>query len=58
MHIERKEKEKDHHLSPTEGDPLHPSSPTQARLCVEPMTLCASLRSEVRSETLFVNTCS
>jgi hypothetical protein len=40
------EKEKYCQLSPTEGDPLHP---TQARLCVEPMTPCASPRSETLS---------
>jgi hypothetical protein len=47
-HAHRGKGKKDHQLSPTEGDPLHPISPTQARLCVEPMTPCASLRSEVR----------
>jgi hypothetical protein len=46
MHIEEKEKEKDYQLSPVEEDP------TQARLCVKPMTPCASPRTEVRSEIL------
>jgi hypothetical protein len=50
--IVRKEKEKDPHLSPKEGHPLHTKSPTQARPYVEPTTLCASPRSEVISETL------
>jgi hypothetical protein len=37
-----------HQLSPVEEDP------TQIRLCVEPMTLCASPRTEVRSEVLSI----
>jgi hypothetical protein len=41
------EKEKYRQLSSIEEDPLHP---TQARLCIEPTTLCASPRTEVRSE--------
>jgi hypothetical protein len=49
---ERKEDEKDRKLSPVEGYPLHLSSHTQARICVEHMTSCASPRSEVRSENL------
>jgi hypothetical protein len=40
------EKEKDHHLSSTEGDPLHTISTTKSRICVEPMTPCASPRFE------------
>jgi hypothetical protein len=47
LHIEGilciEEKEKDIHISLTEGDPLHP---TQARLCVKPMTPCACPRSK------------
>jgi hypothetical protein len=45
------EKEKYHHLILVEGDPLHPSSYTQSRLYVEPMTPCASPRYKVRFET-------
>jgi hypothetical protein len=50
--ILRREKEKYCHLSPIEGDPLHP---TQANLYVEPMTPCAPLRSETLLQTLVVS---
>jgi hypothetical protein len=43
------EKENDKQLSPTEGYPAHP---TRARIYIEPTTPCASLRTEVRYETL------
>lgn len=53
LHIERiprtEENKKYCHLGSEEGDPLHP---TQARVYIDPMTLWASPRIEVRSETL------
>lgn len=53
LHIEgiprTEENKKDCQLSSEEGDPLNP---TQARLYIDPMTLWASPRIEVRSETL------
>jgi hypothetical protein len=49
LHIE--EKEKYRQLSLVENDTLHP---TQDRPCVEPTTLCASPRIEVRSEILLL----
>jgi hypothetical protein len=45
------EKEKYHHLSLVEEYPLHP---TQVRLCVEPTTPCASLRTKVIFEALSI----
>jgi hypothetical protein len=44
---ERKEKEKDPQCGPTEE-----GSPSHIRIYVEPTTSCASLRSEVETETL------